>query len=149
MNKNIIFKRRPVSLSIDYRPVWKLTQLLLVISEGSNKYGCSLLKLHLFSWIFQDRKRKMKVKEWINNDFDVSLSIWTLSPHVNRAVAFGIGEELIIEEKGKYLITKKGAQLVHKILEEDDLFGDEKKILEEFGKVITESRIDELSKNWK
>ena len=97
MEKNIYFKRRPVSQVIDYRPIWKIGQILLIVRDGSSKSGCSLLKLHLFSWTFQGYKNRNKLRKWISSDFDSTMTIWTLSPHVNRAIAFGIGEKLLKE----------------------------------------------------
>ncbi len=149
MSKEIVFDRKPISQVIDYRPIWKIGQLLLVIKYGSSSAGCSLLKLHLFSWVFQGYKNREKLKEWIKSDFESEMGIWTLSPHVNRALAFAIGEKLIEEKKGKYLLTKKGESYAEKIYSLDEAYSSEKKILHRFGKTVSDSKINKLAKDWK
>lgn len=149
MEKNIYFKRRPVSQVIDYRPIWKIGQILLIVRDGSSKSGCSLLKLHLFSWTFQGYKNRNKLRKWISSDFDSTMTIWTLSPHVNRAIAFGIGEKLLKEDKGKYTLTQKGIKYLNKIDTIDDAYITEKKVLNQYGKIISDAKIDKLAKDWK
>lgn len=149
MNKEVFFKRRPIAQTVDYRPLWKIGQLLLIIRDGSSSAGCSLLKLHLFSWVFQSYKNKKKLQEWIISDFESEMSIWTLSPHVNRAIAFAIGEKLLKEKKGKYSLTTSGNQYLKKIDTIDEAYSDEKKILNKYGKTVSDAKIDKLAKDWK
>lgn len=149
MKEEVFFKRRPIAQTVDYRPIWKIGQLLLVIRDGASTAGCSLLKLHLFSWVFQSYKSKEKLIKWIASDFESEMSIWTLSPHVNRAIAFAIGEKLLKEEKGKYTLTLKGNQYLTKIDSIEEVYSNEKKVLNRYGKIVSDSKIDKLAKDWK
>lgn len=149
MNKEVFFKRRPLAQTVDYRPIWKIGQLLLIIRDGASTAGCSLLKLHLFSWVFQSYKNKEKLQDWIISDFESEMSIWTLSPHVNRAIAFAIGEKLLKEEKGKYTLTTSGNQYLKKIDTIVEAYSDEKKVLNKYGKIVSDAKIDKLAKDWK
>jgi len=149
MDKEIYFRRRPIAQTIDYRPIWKIGQLLLIVRDGSSKSGCSLLKLHLFSWVFQGYKNRIKLRKWISSDFNTEMSIWTLSPHVNRAIAFAIGEKLLKEEKGKYILTIKGINYLSKIDTIEDAYVNERKVLNRYGKIISDAKIDKLAKDWK
>lgn len=149
MKDNISFNRRPIAQPIDYRPIWKIGQLLLIIRDGSSTAGCTLLKLHLFSWAFQSYKNREKLRNWINSDFESEMSIWTLSPHVSRAVAFALGEKLLKEEKGKYSLTTEGQEYVEEMDNIDEAYLDEKKVLNRYGKIISDSKIDKLAKDWK
>ncbi len=149
MSKSIFFKKRPVAQVIDYRPIWKIGQILLIVRDGSSKSGCSLLKLHLFSWAFQGYKNRNKLKKWVSSDFETTMSIWTLSPHVNRAIAFAIGEKLLKEKKGRYTLTQKGNEYLSKIDTIEDAYLTEKKVLNQYGKIISDAKIDKLAKDWK
>lgn len=149
MNKEVFFKRRPLAQTVDYRPIWKIGQLLLIIRDGASTAGCSLLKLHLFSWVFQSYKNKEKLQDWIISDFESEMSIWTLSPHVNRAIAFAIGEKLLKEEKGKYTLTTSGNRYLKKIDTIVEAYSDEKKVLNKYGKIVSDAKIDKLAKDWK
>jgi hypothetical protein len=149
MKKEVFFKRRPIAQTIDYRPIWKIGQLLLIIRDGSSTAGCSLLKLHLFSWVFQSHKNKTKLVKWIISDFESEMSVWTLSPHVNTAIAFAIGEKLLKEEKGKYTLTIKGSKYLSNIDSIEEAYLNEKKILNRHGKIVSDSKIDKLAKDWK
>nr|WP_321226250.1 hypothetical protein [uncultured Psychroserpens sp.] len=149
MNEEVLFKRRPIAQTVDYRPIWKIGQLLLIIRDGSSTAGSSLLKLHLFSWVFQSYKNKEKLIKWIISDFESEMSIWTLSPHVNRAIAFAIGENLLKETKGKYTLTSKGNEYLTKIDSIAEAYSNEKKVLNRYGKIVSDSKIDKLAKDWK
>lgn len=146
MKENISFKRKPIAQSIDYRPIWKIGQILLIIRDGSSIAGCSLLKLHLFSWVFQSYKNREKLRSWIESDFEAEMSIWTLSPHLNRAVAFAIGEGLIKEEKGKYSLTTKSIDYLLSIDSLSEAYYEERKILNRYGKIISDAKIDWISR---
>lgn len=149
MEENISFNRKPIAQPIDYRPIWKIGQILLIIRYGSSVTGCTLLKLHLFSWVFQSYKNREKLRNWIDSDFEADMSIWTLSPHLSRAVAFAVGERLIKEEKGKYSLTTKGLDYIKSIDDLPEAYTEERKILNRYGRIISDAKIDKLAKDWK
>lgn len=46
----ISFVKRPISIPPDYRPMFKVAQIVMILGYCCRSNRSSLLKLHLFSW---------------------------------------------------------------------------------------------------
>ena len=68
MMSKLTFHRKPMPLMAEHRPIYKITQLLLVLYLSSRGKKSSLIRLHLFSWVLKDEIRKKMLLESANQN---------------------------------------------------------------------------------
>jgi hypothetical protein len=145
--KNLKFLRKPSPVLAEHRPLYKICQILLVLNIASRSGRSRLPRLHLFNWalkspercqqlIVASREKLLRVRAW---GFDPALAI---------AIRFAIAEGLIRETSTSYELTDKGTLFVTEILKIPDHFSNEKRILGEIGKGITENMVENVAKGW-
>ncbi|PEW38898.1 hypothetical protein [Bacillus sp. K6W] len=144
----ISFKKRPIALSAEYRPLFKIVQLMLVLKICSQREKASLLKLHLFSWMMRNQEEMENTNKLIRTNQLDTIPIWRLEPSLNRALNFAVAEQLLIHKDGKYSLADKGKVFIQEILNDEDFMKVEKSFLKSIGKRITEKKVRELSKTW-
>lgn len=70
------------------------------------------------------------------------LKVVHLDPAINRAVQFALADNLIsLEKNGKIKLTDLGIKIVNEMLENMELFSDEKDYLKQLGKAVSEVQI--------
>jgi len=148
--KKLSFSQRPIPIPAEYRPMYKIGLLVLILKLCCRGDRSNLLKLHLFSWALTSEKNMQKLRDYINSNFQTEMSVWGIEPALNRglqlAVADGICE--IIDGKS-YKLTEKGLKFYEIINEDIDLFSIEKSFLSFIGKSkITDTRINAMTKQW-
>lgn len=145
--KYIKFTSRTIPIPADYRPLYKIGHVLLILHLSSRGGKASLMKLHFLSWAIKSKKNIAIVKGWIKNNFKNDFHIWGIEPTVNRALVFASADNLIKDDGGVFALTERGTALVKSIIKDKETFADEKAFLEEIGKTeITEGKINDLSK---
>lgn len=142
--KEIRFSRKRVPISPELRPIYRISQIILVLHFSSTKQTASLLKLQLFNWGLQNEgryERLLKLKE--TNYFPII----SFDPFLNRALNFGVamGVFSFNEKTGKFSLTEKGGDLAQSIIKED-VFLEEKKFLEIIKKSLSDTYILKLFK---
>lgn len=146
--KNIKFSKKPISIPVDYRPMYKIGQIVMILSITCIGNKCSLLKLHLLSWALKADENKDKVLELIKNNYEPDIAVWGIEPALNRALLLCVAEGICIIEHGKYLLTKKGEEFF-KLIVKADVFKEEFIFLNFVGKrKITDNRIESISNKW-
>ena len=109
--KNVLkfsFSKKPIPIPAEYRPVYKMAQLIFILKISCSGNKASLLKLHLLSWSIKNEKNREELTSLIHNNYNGNLKTWGVDPAVNRALIFCVAEKLCSVEKGKYLLTPKG-----------------------------------------
>jgi len=142
--KEIRFSRKRVPISPELRPMYRISQIILILHLSSTKQTASLLKLQLFNWGLQNKgryERLLKLKE--SSDFPII----RFDPFLNRALNYGVamGVFLFNEKTGKFSLTEKGELLAQRILKED-VFLEEKKFLKAIKKSLSDAYILQLFK---
>lgn len=145
----VTFSRKAIPIPAEYRPLYKIAQILQVLELSSRGKKASLLKLHLFSWAFKSKENMDKLIALRNNPDTLNIKIWGLEPSLNRALVFAVAEGLCIHENSNYKITKRGSEFIEQISKDEDLLKDQRLFLENLGKSITESLVLNISKSWK
>ncbi|WP_337968937.1 hypothetical protein [uncultured Flavobacterium sp.] len=146
--KDIKFSKKPISIPVDYRPMYKIAQIVMILSITCIGNKSSLLKLHLLSWALKDDKNKDEVLELIRNNYEIDIAVWGIEPALNRALLFCISENICIIENGKYILTKKGEDFF-KVIVKAEVFKEEFEFLNFVGKrKITDNRIESISNKW-
>lgn len=142
--KEIRFVRKKVPISPELRPMYRISQIILILHLSSTKQTASLLKLQLFNWGLQNQgrcERLLKLKKTSN------FPIIRFDPFLNRALNYGMAMGLFSfnDRTGKFSLTQKGEVLAEKLLEEN-VFLEEKKFLGKIKKSLSDSYILRLFK---
>lgn len=148
--KKISFTQRPIPIPADYRPMYKISLLVLILRLCCRGETANLLKLHLFSWALSSEINTIKLQDYVISNFQSDFSVWGIEPALNRALQFAIAEGICEVVNGKsYKLTEKGFRLYEMIRADKDLFDKEKAFLNFIGKSkITDKRINDMSKQW-
>ncbi|OQK15443.1 hypothetical protein AU255_18415 [Methyloprofundus sedimenti] len=145
MNK-ITFHRKPMPILADYRPLYKITQVLLILFLCSRGKKSSLIRIHLISWAIKDSRRKSILLESAKKN-KVHFGVWGIDPAVNFALQYSLGEKLVEMSGVSYKLTDKGVNYIKKIGEDDILEG-EYSFLKSIGCRITEGMVQSIVEEW-
>lgn len=148
--KKISFSQRPFPIPADYRPMYKIGLVVMILKLCCRGETSSLLKLHLLSWALASDKNLNKLREHINTNFQTDFSVWGIEPALNRALQFAIASDICKVVSGKnYKLTERGNAFYKMINADKELFDKEKFFLNFVGKnKITDNRISSMSKKW-
>ncbi|MFA0964413.1 hypothetical protein AB9P05_21585 [Roseivirga sp. BDSF3-8] len=147
--KNISFSKKPIPLPADYRPMYKIAQIVLILKSVCRGNTAKLIKLHLFSWALKSQNNREELMNLISSNFESDFSVWGIEPSLNRAVHFAVAEKICEYSKGSYKLTKKGENF-YKIIEADaEILKIEKEFLAQIGKSkVTDSKLLEITSKW-
>lgn len=148
--RKLTFTKRPIPIPANYRPMYKIGLLVLILRLVCRAETSNLLKLHLFSWALASDKNLNKLREYVTSNFQSDFSVWGIEPALNRALQFAIAENICEVVSGKnYKLTEKGFRFYEMINADSELFEKEKAFLKFIGKSkITDSRINAMSNQW-
>ena len=147
MMTKLSFHRRPMPIFAEYRPMYKMSLILLVLLLSSRSGKSSFIRLHLFNWALKDDKRKdLLLKS--SKDKSLDLNIWGFDPSLNIAVQFALAEKLVERDGGSIMMTSLGKEYTKKLFEME-IMKDEASFLVLLGKGITESMVSQASESWR
>lgn len=145
MDNIIKFSKKPIPLPAEYRPMYQIAILTMVLKYCCRANTSSLQKLHLFSWCLSSEKNKTALKYLIENNYKTQIPHWTIDPAINRAISLAIADGICeLTKNKKYKLTSIGLELVNKIDKDYDLFFNEKIYLNFIGKQLTDEIVDKL-----
>ncbi len=148
--KKLSFTKRPIPLPAEYRPMYKMASIIMILKYSCRAETSSLLKLHLLSWALASQRNMTELREYIGSNFKSDFSVWGIEPALNRALQLAIAENIcdIIDGKN-YKLTEKGNKFFEMIKADTELFDSEKAFLTFIGKnTITDSRITSITQKW-
>lgn len=148
-NKYISFTEREMPLYVNYRPMYKVSQILLILYFNGYAGKASLLKLHLFAWALKSYENLNILKDFVTSNYQKKLQFFGIESTLNRALNLAYAEKLIDFDKGNYKLLDKGRKFVEQINKDESLFVDEKQVLKLIGKKIPEKIINGLINQWK
>lgn len=142
--KEIRFRRKRIPIAPELRPMYRISQIILVLYLSSTKQTASLLKLQLFNWGLQNAgryDRLLKLKD--TKDFPII----RFDPFLNRALNYGVAMGVFVfnDGTGKFSLTEQGEEFAKKILDED-VFVEEKRFLKSIKKSLSDTYILSLFK---
>lgn len=149
LNK-ISFTKRPIPLPAEYRPMYKIAIIVMILKYTCRAETSNLLKLHLLSWALASQKNMMELKNYITSNFRSDFSVWGIEPALNRALQLAVAENICDIVNGKnYKLTEKGNKFFEMLNADKELFDLEKSFLIIIGKnTITDSRITSMTQKW-
>jgi hypothetical protein len=147
---NITFKKRPIPVLPEYRPVYKIAQIVMGLKKSCRKNKASLLLLHLFCWAFKSQENEDRIIEYVKSPSGVTLDVWTFEPSLNRALHFAQAENLIemVLPQGHYRLTERGHIFADLLINDSLVLVKEKNFFDTIKYSITETFIQEVSKKW-
>ncbi|MFJ1474642.1 hypothetical protein ACILE9_10320 [Capnocytophaga cynodegmi] len=145
---HLTFADRPISLYPSYRPMYKISLVLMILYYNGYGGKCSLLKMHLFSWALKSDKNLNALKEFVTSNFKKDIKFFGIELTLNRALNLAHAQKLIGVKGGNYFLLDKGQEFINAIIEDKELFVYEKQILSFIGKKITEKIMNELINRW-
>ncbi|MBO2645901.1 hypothetical protein I6M45_12370 [Shewanella algae] len=146
MMSKLTFHRKPMPLMAEHRPIYKITQLLLVLYLSSRGKKSSLIRLHLFSWVLKDEIRKKMLLESANQN-QILFGVWGVDPAVNISLQYAEAERLISKSGLSYKLTQDGAKYVSEI-DSEMAFKDDYFFLQSIGSKITEGMVENIIREW-
>ena len=145
--RRLRFVRRPSPVLVEHRPLYKITQLLLVLLVSSRGGTSTLPRLHLFNWALKSTERIQKLVEAAKSK-SLNMTAWGFDPALAIAIGFAVAENLIEPTSTGYQMTEKGSSFIKEALKEASAFASERKLLAEIGKGITEAMVEKVAKGW-
>jgi hypothetical protein len=144
------FTKKPIPLPAEYRPMYKIALIVMILKYCCRGETSNLLKLHLFSWALASEKNMKELCDYVTSNFSTDFSVWGIEPALNRALQLSIAEDICDLINGKnYKLTEKGNKFVKMIKADTDLFKTEKSFLTFIGKSsITDKRITAMTQKW-
>ena len=149
MKSNIIkgaFRKRDLPLSPDYRPMYKMGLIVLILALASRGNKSSLNKLHLLIWSLKSDKNMAFIRMAFMSKDNSKIISWGVEPALNKALLYAVAEDLLSLSNDKYQLTTKGIAFGKLIANNDQLFTTEKHFLNYIGKQkVTEDYINKLT----
>ncbi|MBB1519787.1 hypothetical protein [Aquipseudomonas guryensis] len=144
---NLIFQQRPTPVLPEHRPLYKISQILLILFLASRGNRSSLARLHLFNWALKSPDRTARLSAAARSK-SLNISAWGFDPALAIAINFACAEELISTSGGGYDLTDKGEALAKEITRDPHTLPGEKEALITIGKGITEGMVEAIAKGW-
>lgn len=140
----IHFNKKRVPISPEFRPLFRISQVVLILYMSSTKQSASLLKLQLFNWVLQNEKRYDRL---INLKSTNHFPIIRFDPFLNRALGYAAAMDLISFNNAnkKFFLKEKGEKLALEIIDED-VFEKEKTLFNKIKKGISDTYINSIFK---
>ncbi len=145
--RRLRFVRRPSPVLVEHRPLYKITQLLLVLQMSSRGGKSTLPRLHLFNWALKSTDRIQKLVDAAKAEV-LHMTAWGFDPALAIAIRFAVAENVIEPTSTGYQLTEKGRAFITEVLKDADAFAPERKLLSQIGKDITEGMVENVAKGW-
>lgn len=146
-SRNLLFQQRPSPVLPEHRPIYKISQILLILHLASRGGKSSLARLHLFNWALKTPERCQHLIA-ASNDKRLNVTAWGFDPALAIALNYAYAEELLTASAGGYSLTDRGLIFAKDIAREPSTLTFEKEILQKVGKNITEGMVDTVAKGW-
>lgn len=145
--QHLRFVRRPSPVLVEHRPLYKITQLLLVLQMSSRGGKSTLPRLHLFNWALKRTDRIQKLVDAAKAKA-LNMTAWGFDPALAIAIRFAVAEDLVEVSSTGYQLTEKGRTFITEVLKDTSAFASERKLLTQIGKDITEGMVEKVAKGW-
>jgi hypothetical protein len=142
------FSRRPVAISGEMRPLWRMALITLFLDISSRGAKSSLTRLHALNWLSKTPRSRDQLIKILEREHSDGTPIIRYEPSFNRALDLAVGENLIARYDGnRFALTLKGRRFSKEIESEESCLNHEKEFLRKVGKRFTESISSELTES--
>lgn len=147
-NTKIKFVNRPIAVPYNYRIIYKISQIVLILGTVCKKGGCSNIKLHMISNALTSHNILVELEKVLDNTAAVPPLV-RFEPALTRALNFAIADGLVeVQANSKFKLTIKGKKLYEQIMQDEELMILEKIDLKNIKDKINDDVIDRIVKKW-
>lgn len=143
----ISFKKKPIPIPAEYRPMYQIAIIVLILYNCCRSNTSSLLKLHLLSWSVFSLKNMAYLSFFLRSNYAGQKPTWKIDPALNRALILSIADGFCeITSNKKYKLTPKGIGFANILNSDNELLSVEKDFFKKIGKQgLTEDLVIKLS----
>ncbi len=141
------FLRKPSPVLPEHRPLYKISQIVLILHLASRGGRSKVPRLHLFNWATKSVERR-ELLVAASESRTLKVAAWGFDPALAIAVRFAIAEGLLREASAGYELTDPGVAFAKDLMKTTDVLGPEKTFLSAVGKSITEAMVEEVANGW-
>lgn len=147
-NTKIKFTNRPIAVPYNYRIIYKISQIVLILGNVCKRGGCSNIKLHMISNALTSHNVLLELEKVLNNTTDIPFIV-RFEPALTRALNFAIADGLVeVQSNLKFKLTIKGKSLYEQIMQDKEVMILEKMDLKNIKDKINDNVIDRIVKKW-
>lgn len=139
---------RPIAVPYNYRLMYKLAQLVLIMGLCCGNKGCSMQKLQMISMSLTSKQEMDHLLSFVKGSLHYPLI--RFDPSVNRAVLFALSEKITIRQvNGLFRLTPKGRAFLNEVVEDNQLLIAEKEYVRQISTKLTEDKIEGIMADWR
>lgn len=140
----IRFRHRPDPIPGDLRIGWRLSTLTLVLDQCRGK-SANLEQVHLLLWGLRTDAGRELIKRWFSSGRRPDDPVVRYDPSLTRTIALAVAGGLVIRKPNQTLtLSDEGQRMAAAVRQEEDVLGDEKRLLSELPKAITQAKVRQL-----
>jgi hypothetical protein len=140
----VTFRVRPLALPGELRPLWRLSVLLLMVSNCRGERA-SLPQLHVLSSALRSPVTQESFLQALSGNRQPDSFVTRFDPVLNQTVDLAVGEQLVAWDRGKRIhLLGRGRRFVTTIMATPDLLTVEKQLLNRLPNRLTQSEVDVL-----
>ena len=145
LKTEFVFSRRPMAISGDLRPAWRIGLIVLLLKNCCRGGKTSLARLHVLSWGIRTRRSQIDLQAAAGGELPLAAVMVRFDPFLDRAVDFAIGERLLSHHGGRAVeLTPSGKQLATDLEAEESLFVAEKRFIASIRRGVTEQLVERM-----
>ena len=135
------FTRRPIPVPAILRPEWRISSLLLALSQCWGNRA-TRRQLHVLNWAIRTPEARTTFLRVIAGDLRPDEAIVRFDPVVERALQFAIGEAVVFVSGDVVFLTDKGQEFVKRLMKQKDCMIAEKQFLSAVGRKLTQLQVE-------
>lgn len=148
--ERITFKRKPIDIPAEYRPMYLIGLIVMILYHCCRKHTSVLLKLHLFNWCLRSKRNMEVIQKFVDSKKKTKTPYWCIDPALNRALKYAVADNICtIEAKtdknNRYTLSEKGIALATAINNDTELMIKEKEFLSYIGLKLSDETVLNLT----
>jgi hypothetical protein len=135
------FHQRPTPLEPQFRVIWGLSILVLILYICSRGKKSSVSRLHFLSWAVRSAENRENLIELLENRDSPLAALVQYDPSFDRAIAYALAEKLVETDNGKTIcLAPNGLALAQQIIQTENCLKEEKDFLTKKEVFVTETQ---------
>jgi hypothetical protein len=143
LNIPFTFCRKPIPLEPQFRVIWGLSILVLILHICSRGKKSSISRLHFLSWAVRSAENRENLVELLENRHSPLAALVQYDPSFDRAIEYALAEKLVETDNGKIIrLISNGKALAKQIIETENCLEEEKDFLKQKGVLVKEKQVN-------
>lgn len=139
------FRRRPVPLPADLRPVWRIALIVLLLRKCCRQGRTSIARLHVLSWGLRTEESREQLLAASDGKLTPDALIVRFEPFLSLAIDFALAERLIARDGGdRVVLTASGNVFADEIEANIEVLAPEKDFMGLIKGKITEGMVKQM-----